>query len=330
IMDAGGNLPMFGDDDDGAVVNLTAGGNGCRYRSLLATGALLFGRGDFKAKAGALDDKTAWLLGAGAAQAYRALPTAGAVLPVRRAFPDGGYYILGSDFETSAEIRLVADAGPLGYRSIAAHGHADALSFTLSVGGIPFLIDPGTYAYHTEGEWRAYFRSTAAHNTLRVDGCDQSEQGGNFMWLAKADTACRLWRASAALDLFEGWHDGYMRLADPVMHSRHIALDKLHRRIVIEDDLHMTGEHDVELFFHCGADCRVAADGDGYRLSRGGRSIRLALPAAAAGAVRVHVGSLEPIAGWVSPRFDVRQPAPTLHWHARLSGATVLRSEIAC
>ena len=43
----------------------------------------------------------------------------------------------------------MADAGPLGYQTIAAHGHADALSFTLSVGGMEFLVDPGTYAYHT-------------------------------------------------------------------------------------------------------------------------------------------------------------------------------------
>ena len=78
---------------------------------------------------------------------------------MRQAFlPEGGYYILGRDFETESEIRLIVDAGPLGYRAIAAHGHADALAFTLSVGGMEFLIDPGTYAYHTQGPWRQYFR----------------------------------------------------------------------------------------------------------------------------------------------------------------------------
>src|SRR5206468_507056 len=81
-----------------------------------------------------------------------------------------GYYILGADFDTPNEIRAVVDAGPLGYTAIAAHGHADALSFTLSVGGSEFLIDPGTCAYHTQERWRQYFRGTAAHNTLRVDG----------------------------------------------------------------------------------------------------------------------------------------------------------------
>ena len=86
---------------------------------------------------------------------YEALHSPSPRLPVRRAFPEGGYYILGSDFETPREIRIVADAGPLGYREIAAHGHADALSFTLSVAGRELLVDPGTYAYHTQAAWRA-------------------------------------------------------------------------------------------------------------------------------------------------------------------------------
>ena len=103
---------------------------------------------------------------------------------------------------------MVADAGPLGYQTIAAHGHADALAFTLSVGGLEFLVDPGTYAFHAHGAWRQYFRGTAAHNTLRVDGKDQSESGGDFMWLKKARAACTLYSSSDGYDLFEGWQAG--------------------------------------------------------------------------------------------------------------------------
>ncbi|CAG4882910.1 conserved protein of unknown function [Georgfuchsia toluolica] len=330
IMDVGGNVPMIGDADDGVVANLAHDEKFCRYRSLLATGAVLFGRSELKTKASTLDDKTRWLLGADAAAVFRSLPVAHDRLPVRRTFPDGGYYILGRDFEGKNEIRLIADAGPLGYQSIAAHGHADALAFTLSVGGLEFLIDPGTYAYHTQGLWRAYFRGTAAHNTVRVDGCDQSEPGGNFMWLTKAKAGCRLWRSSAYQDVFEGWHDGYMRLADPVMHSRRITLDKTGRRIVIEDILRMAGTHDIELFFHCSERCRLLAVGDNYALRQGDLSILLKLPQAQGATIQLRRGSVAPIGGWVSHRFDVKQPAPTLRWMARLTGTTVLRSEIIC
>src|SRR6267143_1345140 len=166
IMDAGGNVPMIGDADDGLVVRLAQDGDFCAYRSLLATGAILFERGDFRLKAGALDDKTRWLLGSESDALFQAQSPTQTRLPLRQAFPAGGYYILGCDFETDREIRLIADAGPVGYRSIAAHGHADALAFTLAVGGLEFRVDPGTYAYHPQGPWRRYFRGTSAHSTV--------------------------------------------------------------------------------------------------------------------------------------------------------------------
>jgi hypothetical protein len=328
IMDVGGNLPMFGDADDGYVVRLDPRPGFCRYRSLLATGALLFGRGDFKAKAGGLDDKTRWLAGPHADAAFESVDTSAARLPIRREFPEGGYYVLGTDFETPAEIRLVADAGPLGYREIAAHGHADALSFTLSVGGCEFLVDPGTFAYHTEADWRSYFRGTAAHNTVRIDGEDQSQQGGNFMWLRKARAGCSKWSTDAHADSFEGWHDGYASLADPVTHRRRIDFEKPTRRIVVEDTLEMRGEHEVEIFFHCHEACDVRREGDAIMLTRDGRTLTLWLPHG--GDVTIVCGSEAPMAGWVSRAFDRKEPAPTITWRARLNGRRALRTEIAC
>ncbi|HYM99420.1 MAG TPA: alginate lyase family protein, partial [Aestuariivirgaceae bacterium] len=226
IMDARGNVPMIGDADDGFVVGMSQEQRFCPYRSLLATGTVLFRRGEFKVKAGWLDDKTRWLLGPDAETVFKTVTIDEVVLPIRRAFPEGGYHILGSDFETDREIRLVVDSGPLGYLSIAAHGHADALAFTLSVGGHEFLIDPGTFAYHTEQAWRDYFRGTAAHNTVVVDEQNQSTIGGNFMWLQKANSVCEIWESKIDSDRFAGWHDGYMQLNDRVLHRREIKLNK--------------------------------------------------------------------------------------------------------
>jgi heparinase II/III-like protein len=327
-MDAGGNVPQFGDADDGRMARLAQGEGFCPYKSLLATGAILFGRGDFKQKAGVLDDKTRALIGPGADEQYGRLDTKKTRLPLRRAFPHGGCYVLGCDFDTPAEIRLVADAGPLGYRSIAAHGHADALSFTLSAAGRELLIDPGTYAYHTRGAWRQYFRGTSAHNTVRIDGLDQSVQGGNFLWLKKANAGCSVWLSSAEKDCFEGWQDGYTRLADPVRHRRRIELDKAARRIVLEDTLDMAEDHEVELFFHCHEESRVVPAAEGFVVRRGEVALRLALPQAPGAKVELYRGSLAPMSGWVSRAFDSRQPAPTIAWRARLTGPSVLRTEI--
>ena len=329
IMDAGGNVPMIGDSDDGVVLKLAPGRGPCGYRWLLATGALLFRRGDFKAKAGGLDEKTRWLFGADADAAFQALDAAGARLPVQRAFAEGGYYVLGCDLETANEIRLVVDAGPLGYQSIAAHGHADALAFTLSVGGKEFLIDPGTYTYHTQDAWRRYFRGTAAHNTVRIDGLDQSQPGGNFMWLRKAAAGCSLWRPSPERDVFEGWHDGYARLPDPVTHRRRITLDKAARRVCIEDILEARGVHEAELFFHCSERCRVTPIPAGYALSQGSCTLMLQLPRMEGAVSRLYFGSDSPVAGWVSRRFDHKQPAHTIAWRHRFTGRLALRTEIS-
>ena len=328
IMDVGGHVPMFGDSDDGFVARLSQEPDFSSFRSLLATGGVLFGRADFVAKAGACDDKTKWLLGERAATAARE-PASRPLLP-RTAFAAGGYYVLGCAFGTPAEIRLVADAGPLGYGMLAAHGHADALSFTLSVGGREFFIDPGTYTYRYDTPWRAYFRGTSAHNTIRIDGQDQSLQGGNFMWLRKAHAECRHWHSSAMLDEFEGMHYGYKRLADPVVHRRQIALDKVARRIVIDDVLEMSGAHDVEIYFHCSPHCRVENSPEGYAVRHDARTVLLQLPQTEFGSVHVCRGETDPICGWTSPRFDVLLPSSTIVWRARLAGSTVLRTVLYC
>src|SRR5207244_11859202 len=107
IMDAGGNVPMFGDADDGYLVRLDQDSAFSPYRSALAIGALLFRRGDFKLKAGRLDDKARWLLGRDAQAQYDALDTETTRLPLRQTFPEGGYYILGAEFDSADEVRAV-------------------------------------------------------------------------------------------------------------------------------------------------------------------------------------------------------------------------------
>ncbi len=245
IMDAGGHVPNFGDADDAIIARLDAAEKVDVYRSLLATGAVLFDCAEFKFKAGAIDDKTRWLLGDAAAGKYPSIDMSSVSLPMRRDFSQSGYYVLGDRFETQHEVRLVADAGPLGYLSIAAHGHADALSFTLSVAGRELLIDPGTYAYHTQKLWRDYFKGTSAHNTVRIDGVDQSVSGGNFLWIKHAQSQLIAVERTPLAERWIASHDGYLRLKDPVAHRREILFEKEQLRLQVTDELLGSGEHDV-------------------------------------------------------------------------------------
>ncbi|HEX4618369.1 MAG TPA: heparinase II/III-family protein, partial [Steroidobacteraceae bacterium] len=207
---------------------------------------------------------------------------------------------------------------------------ADALSFTLSLGGLPFLIDPGTYRYHGGGRWREYFRGTSAHNTVRVDGVDQSEQGGDFLWLRKALAGCTTADFSDALETLAGWHEGYLRLADPVLHRRRLTLEKRTRSLAIEDRLEMSGEHEVEIFFHCAAECAVEPAESGFAIRRGPWTLLVRLPPRRDATVRLYRGSTQPLSGWVSRHYDQCEPAPTIVWRARLTGPTRLCTRLMC
>ncbi len=323
VMDVGGNVPMTGDADDARMLRLDASA-APPYRSLLASAALLFERADFKAKAGALDDRNRWLFAqADARWAALPPPAAGERETPRTAFPQGGYYLLGRDFGTPQEVRIVVDCGPLGYLSLAAHGHADALAFTLSMGGQEMLVDPGTYAYHTHRQWRDYFRSTAAHNTVQLDGLDQSEIGGNFMWLRKA-TAVALSHEST--HFFEGKQDGYMRLRDPVMHRRIIRFDSKRNAVIVEDILECSGEHEVALHWHFAEGCHAEKVGQALHIAKRDKGLHMSCHFG--NGPQLHCASTAPIAGWISRSFDSKAGITTAAWRGTIRGSSTIVTEI--
>lgn len=340
IMDVKGNVPMIGDADDGYVVRLSHEPGFCPYRSLLATGALLFERSDFARKAGRLDDKTRWLLGWRAQhpqspespeeleRSFTKLRDQPGPSQPRRAFQEGGYYLLGNCFEVDREIRLLVDAGPLGYLSIAAHGHADALALWLSIGGQELLVDPGTYAYHTRESWRSYFRGTAAHNTVRVDGVDQSVPGGNFMWIHHAKARCLEWSPGAATDRLVAQHEGYKRLRDPVIHRREIVLDKAAKSLRVLDTLVCNGPHQVERFWHLAEDCVVRSEGKDIRIAKGVVQLWIRNLGTVPMNVQCVQGREDPPLGWISRRFDVKVPTTTVEVTDQIVGTTTLETEI--
>jgi Heparinase II/III-like protein/Heparinase II/III N-terminus len=119
-------------------------------------------------------------------------------------FPCAGYVVQRSGWgergSAYADERwLVLDAGPLGDGG---HGHYDALSLEAYAYARPLVVDPGRYTYSESGpNWRRWFKSTAAHNTVTVDGRDQTpyRRGRPKSDVARARV---LWRRhTAALDV---------------------------------------------------------------------------------------------------------------------------------
>lgn len=303
VRDVGGHVPMVGDADDGIVFRLEPGMAGDRPAMLLDLADALWG-GLAPSQYGAT---TQWLLGG---MELPAIPVADGQASDWN-FADGGYLLFGNDFGQPTEIKGMLDCGPLGYLGIAAHGHADALALTLSVAGEECLVDPGTYSYWQELKWRDYFRGTSAHNTLRVDGVDQSVSGGRFMWLRKAASSVLQMPQDPAQFVFRGAHDGYLRLADPVRHVRSVQFDAATRRLAVQDRAEAREAHRLEQFWHFAPGLSVAVEGEvlvvcGARFRLEGRFAGTQL--------RLHLSSAseQPPLGWYSRHYEVKVACTTL------------------
>jgi uncharacterized heparinase superfamily protein len=208
----------------------------------------------------------------------------------------------------------VVDCGPLGYGP-AGHGHADALSFQIHASGYPFIVDPGAFSYNLDYAWRDAFRSTRAHNTVVVDGQDQSLPAGRMAWSLAANVTTRRWLTTESFDLVDAEHDGYQRLPDPVTHRRIVAYLK-EGVWIVRDVLTSGGQHTAEWLFHLAPDCHVMADGDGgcTLQSPAGATLR-ALTVDSSGNVvpfTILTGTDSERAAWFSPGYGTRVPSHTL------------------
>jgi hypothetical protein len=253
--------------------------------------------------------------------------------PVERPvlFGDAGMIVVRGESSGGEEIWCRADVGPHGFLSIAAHAHADALSVELRVGGVDVLADPGTFCYHGEPEWRAYFRGTRGHSTLELDGRDQSTSGGPFLWTRHAHT-----RLVAYAGLEGGpvarWtadHDGYARRGAPLRHSRTVELDRAGARLVVIDRVIGPGRHAGRLSFHLGPDVDCHLEGTAARLHWPGQAAEATFELDPALAWSVHRGEDDPPAGWYSPGFGQKVPASTLVGTGEVGTGQQLRCVLA-
>jgi uncharacterized heparinase superfamily protein len=240
-------------------------------------------------------------------------------------FEDGGFACVRSDND---KIRLLMDFGPLGYTNIAAHGHSDALSIWLAVGDEYLLIDAGTYAYHSHPEWRNYFRGTAAHNTVRVDGCNQSKIAGRFLWSTKAKARLTQFQEYLGHVIIGAEHEGYTRLDDPVVHRRTVDFDRTTGSFTLADSFCCAHQHTIEQFFHLHEDTAVIRrEGGEVELSWHGCRIFFS-SSDSLNAWEVVRGSEAPMLGWRSYAFNQKQPISTLRLRSEIDGNTIIVTKV--
>ncbi len=309
-----------GDGDDGLVL-VVDDPEANRWGSILTTGAAVLGAQPWWPRLPEADVRTVILdrvLRRPAAQARPASRPDG--------FGDAGIVLMRTAPGEHAEIWVRADDGPQGFLSIAAHGHADALALEVRHDGVDVIADPGTFCYHGDKEWRAYFRGTRSHATLELDDVDQAVSGGPFLWTRHTDTTRHEYSDNGNAVVWTASHDGYTRLDDPATHQRTIRFDRAARTLRVADTVTSNEQHDGRLCWPLGPQVEVVLRKATATLTWDGGRALLALEPSLSWSV--HRGDNEPVDGWYSPGFGRKVPASILVGTGRVGRGTTLRTTL--
>lgn len=217
-------------------------------------------------------------------------------------YPETGWCV-----RTFGDFRLALDFGGVGLAGLGGHAHNDDLSFCLDWKSRPVIVDPGTYLYTSDPASRNRFRSTAAHNTVIVDGSEQRPLTPEMFQL----------RGSVASHAFTNTDSQWC-------FTRNTAQDVSHRRqirsadggIVISDSITSGSRHDLEWSFVVHPDIRAEKTASGFALSLSDGSIlQLEADPGATGL------DYEVVAAEYSPAYGHRQP--TQRCRARIAATNL-------
>ncbi|MDP4180819.1 MAG: alginate lyase family protein [Bacillota bacterium] len=246
-----GLYPNIGDEDGG--YGLRVGKKENKILSLLSLASVLFDKNYLIGKRKLFDLKSLLLLSNKYSRFFMELhdgyePSSGIIdnssgRPELKIFKEGGYAILKKVW-ANEDTLITFDFGPIGLRPLSAHGHADILSINLIHKGKPILADIGTYKYYQDNNWRTYFKSTAAHNTICVEDSNQLDELGSFLWgkephIGLSFNEKDLW--------IEAEHDGYLKNFG-VVHKR--RLEYYNNSLIITDTIKTSQRRQISMNFH--------------------------------------------------------------------------------
>lgn len=244
-----GETVVFGDNDEGKILDLS-GEHFDHYRYVLdLMGNVLPKR---YSKMENIHENLCWILSDDFQNSV--LKKNCYYSPKVKCYKEGGYTLWRSK---NNKVLIGIDHADLGFGSLAAHGHADALSFQMFIEGTPVFVDPGTYNYHVPKKMRDDLRATVNHNTVCVDGANQAEMLGPFLWgkryeckEAEVQENEREVYFEAAIQNNGNAHKRKMRISDTDI-----------IKIEICDDLELPNDtKKVEQIFMLGTECRWIED----------------------------------------------------------------------
>lgn len=301
FLDSKSNFPAYGDEDDGKCFIVDFDKSFNNFKSLLSSGSILFNDPRFKSKGNGYDLKNQLLFGSDGREKFESLITVSKTEKSHFYIKEGHFIF--KKKEANKDIYLHFDAAPLGFLSIAAHGHSDALSIILHIDGNPILVDPGTYTYHTEKEWRNYFISTLAHNTVCIDKLNQALQGGPTLWLNHYTTKVLKAEQNNDNELVSASHNGYKNIG--CCHTRTLNFERNKNEFKIVDEIDVNNEpHEIFQPWHLHPSVEIEfVNNHTFILKHKNSERKIKMNFDRKMSFQIITGQLKPLLGWHSPSF---------------------------
>lgn len=217
-------------------------------------------------------------------------------------FPWAGHIIMRSSWEKDAHWGFF-DVGPHG---INYHTHNDKLHISIAAFGRDFLVDSGRYHYKRDEFWH-YFRNSASHNTILIDG-----QGQNPESCETLQPINQQFYSTSQFDFAYGTFDrGYQGIPDRVVHSRFLVYLR-HKYWIVIDRVSTLAKHNIQTLWHFHPDCDLEVQGHSVvTANRDSGNLRLIPTHPHIWNLKITKGNMHPVQGWWSKEYNHKQPNPT-------------------
>lgn len=198
-----------------------------------------------------------------------------------------GFYIIEDQNK-----KLIFDTGEICPTYLPAHGHCDALSFELSKNGFPLIVNSGTYRYEN-GEWRDFFRSTKAHNTVSVSSKEQSQFWGSFRVAKRINRVRRKQFIYKNIEFYAGSYVSY----SGTEHKRFIGnIDN--KTIIVLDYVNAVSEDNIQSYLHFVPETSVIIENNIVHAVNNKESIKL---------TPIGISKIDLEQGWYSEQFNAKE-----------------------
>ncbi|MBN1348217.1 alginate lyase family protein [candidate division KSB1 bacterium] len=230
-------------------------------------------------------------------------------------FPWAGQAIMRNGWNADAHWAFF-DIGPWG----TGHQHSDMLHLSIAAFGRDILVDGGRYTY-VNNAWRQFFRNSAAHNVILVEG--NSQQPGPRETLTPVADEDVIFQPE--FDFARGkFTNGFLNIDSPVTHTRAVLYVR-YRFWIVVDRIESETPKNIQAIWNYHPHCAVQIENQSVTSAdTGAGNLRIIPVSPLNWNIKLVRGQTEPeILGWWSERYNVKEPCTTAVYQSRIDSTQI-------